>query len=106
MTMTEFVLVGKLEDFSSNELKSFDVEGVEVMGVIVDGTPIVASRICTHKYFDLTKGIYADGYITCTLHTSTFDLEDGAALNPPATDPLLMYPTKVEDGNVYIDIDD
>jgi len=104
--MTELVAVAPKAKFKEDILTSFDVEGVQVMGIIIDGNYIVTSRICTHKEFDLTKGHYAEGYVTCTLHTSTFDLEDGDALNPPATEPLRTYKTVVKNDIVYIDIDD
>lgn len=88
-----------------NILKPIDVEGIALMIIKADGKYFVTSRICTHKTYDLTKGIYAEGYVTCTLHTSTFDLESGDAMNPPATEPLAVYETTVKDGKIYIDID-
>ena len=103
--MVELVPVGSLEEFEEGKLNSFNVEGFELMGLKINGEYVVTSRICTHKYFDLTKGHYAEGYVTCTLHTSTFDLDDGQALNPPATEDLDTYKTEVKDGKVYIDID-
>jgi nitrite reductase/ring-hydroxylating ferredoxin subunit len=103
--MVELVAVGPVDQFEETKLTSFDVEGTELMGVKVGDEYIVTSRICTHKYYDLTKGHFAEGYVTCLLHTSTFDLEDGSAMNPPATEPLTTYETTVKDGVVYIDID-
>ncbi|MHA2503206.1 MAG: Rieske (2Fe-2S) protein [Candidatus Kariarchaeaceae archaeon] len=103
--MTELVKVGNINEFADDRLSSFDVEGVELMGFKSGQEYIVTSRICTHKYFDLTKGHFSEGYVTCTLHTSTFDLNDGSALNPPAFESLQTYPTKVIDGEVFIDID-
>ena len=104
--MVELVEVGSVEEFTEDTVTAFDVEGTELMGVKIDGKYVVTSRVCTHKYFDLTRGHYADGYVTCTLHTSTFDLGDGSAMNPPATEPIRTYPTEVKDGKVFIDIDE
>ena len=56
------------------------------------------------KYFDLTKGHYADGFVTCTLHTSIFNIESGDALNPPATENIEIYQTVIENDFVYINI--
>ena len=103
--MTELVKVGATSEFSENDVTSFDVEGIELMGVKIDGKYIVSSRICTHKYYDLTKGHYAEGYVTCLLHTAVFELENGEALNPPATEALQTYKTQVIDDEVFIDID-
>lgn len=84
------------------KIKVVDVEGLELMITIIENQIILASRICTHKTYDLTKGHYADGYVTCMLHTSVFDLSDGEAQNPPATESLETYKTKIENGKIYL----
>jgi 3-phenylpropionate/trans-cinnamate dioxygenase ferredoxin component len=103
--MTEEVFLCKKSEITEGRLTSVDVEGIRLMVTLVKGKYIVASRICTHKTFDLTKGYFADGYVTCTLHTSTFDLEDGNAMNPPATDPLDVYQVVEKDEDLYIVLD-
>ncbi len=100
--MSEKIYLCEKSDLKEGVLSSFDVEDVKLMATIRDGKYLVASRICTHKTFDLTQGHYSDGYVTCTLHTSTFDLEDGEALNPPATEPLDVYEVVEEEGKLYI----
>jgi len=103
--LTDLVKVGEISEFDTDTLTPFDVEGIELMGYRSNGQYIVSSRVCTHKYFDLTKGHFAENYVTCTLHTSTFDLRDGDALNPPAYERLNTYVTVVKDDIVYIDLD-
>ena len=39
--------------------------------------------ICTHQYFELDKGFLTGDSITCALHLSRFDLENGEPLDPP-----------------------
>lgn len=104
--MVELVKVCSTDELQEGQLKSFDIEGIELMATIINGDYIVSSRICTHKYYDLTKGHFAESYVTCLLHTSTFDLSDGSAMNPPATESLDMYTTEIKDGDLYIDIDE
>lgn len=100
--MAEEVFLCKKDLLKEGNLTAVDVEGVKLMATIVDGTYIVSSRICTHKTFDLTRGHYSDGYVTCTLHTSTFDLEDGSAMNPPATEPLETYKVVEKEDDLFI----
>ena len=102
--MPELVKVCSLDDLQEGVLNSFDVEDVLLMATIFDGVPIVSSRICTHKTYDLTKGHYSEGYVTCLLHTSVFELETGEAQNPPATDPLQGYKVVIQNNDVYIEI--
>jgi nitrite reductase/ring-hydroxylating ferredoxin subunit len=40
--------------------------------------------------------------VTCPAHGSTFRLDDGKVMRPPATKPVPVYDVKVEDGRVYI----
>jgi len=100
--MSEKVYLCESSEVKEGILGSFDVEDVKLMATRHGGKVFVASRICTHKTFDLTKGHYSDGYVTCTLHTSTFDIEDGEALNPPATEALDIYEVSEEEGKTYI----
>ncbi len=101
----ELVQVCAISEVKAGIIKSVDVEGVKLMVTKLDGEYIVASRLCTHKTFDLGSSHYDDGYITCMLHTSVFDLSDnGEAMNPPATDPLDMYEVIVKDDFIYIKI--
>jgi nitrite reductase/ring-hydroxylating ferredoxin subunit len=64
----------------------------------------------------LKKGKLSDHQLTCPLHRSTFDLETGEATEwvtwPPGVNRLLsavskekdltVYPTKVEEGAIWI----
>lgn len=102
--MTELVRLCAKSEVQEGKLSTHDVEGVKLMATKLDGKYLVASRICTHKTFDLSNGIYADGYITCTLHTSTFELETGEALNPPATESLDVYAVVEKGDDLYIEI--
>jgi len=39
------------------------------------------------------------------LHLSKFNLKTGKALNPPAIDELAVYNIKIQDEEIYIEID-
>ncbi len=102
--MSELVKVCNLDEVKEGELLPVTIEQVPLLVTKLNGKVIVSSRICTHKTFDLAEGIYADGFLTCPLHASTFELETGEALNPPAIDPLTIYPVVIKDNEVYIEI--
>ena len=59
-----------------------------------------------HEYFELDKGFLTAGTITCALHLSRFDLDNGEPLDPPAEVPLAVYPVVIEDGRVVIEVPD
>lgn len=84
---------------------------VEVAGVpmclVRDGNHVYALRDeCSHQNVPLSEGEVEDGAIECWLHGSRFDLATGAVLNPPATEPVPVYPTHVTDaGQVYLSLE-
>ncbi|MCH8908994.1 MAG: Rieske 2Fe-2S domain-containing protein [Candidatus Heimdallarchaeota archaeon] len=100
--MSDLVFVCDISSIKEGILNSVDVEGIPLMVSINEGKYLVNSRICTHKTYDLTKGHFSPGYVTCLLHTSVFDLEDGEAQNPPATEALEIYQTQIKDSKLYI----
>ena len=57
-----------------------------------------------NHWFELDKDFLTGGSITCALHLSRFDLASGDNLDPPAEQPLAMYPVVLEDGRVLIEI--
>jgi len=60
--------------------------------------------LCTHENVHLCGGLVMDYEIECPKHGSVFDIRSGEVDNPPACIDLDTYPTKVEDGHVFIDI--
>jgi 3-phenylpropionate/trans-cinnamate dioxygenase ferredoxin component len=60
---------------------------------------------CSHARWPLTKGVYRDGVVECALHKAQFCVRTGAALRLPATRPVRVYPLKVENGDIYIDLE-
>ena len=89
-----------------------EVEEEDVMPAIVAGREIAIYRIggefyasvdrCTHGNANLSEGIVIDDVIECPLHQGRFCVRDDKALSPPVSEPIATFPTKVEDGKVYI----
>jgi 3-phenylpropionate/trans-cinnamate dioxygenase ferredoxin component len=80
------------------------VDGVEQVLVInLNGELRAVQGVCSHEYFELDKGFLTGDTLTCALHLSRFDLQTGDPLDPPADEPLIVYPVAVEDGRVVIE---
>ena len=58
----------------------------------------------THERQLLCEGLVLDGVIECPKHIGRFDYRTGAARGIPAITPLRVYPVKVENGTVYLDL--
>lgn len=81
------------------------VDGTDMVLVVNTDAGFRATQgICSHEYFELDKGFLTGGTLTCALHLSRFDLDDGEPLDPPAELPLAIYPTVVENGRVLIEV--
>ncbi|MEM0365439.1 MAG: non-heme iron oxygenase ferredoxin subunit [Candidatus Nitrosocaldus sp.] len=94
---------------SKNEIKegdviSIDVDERQLMLIMQNGIIYALDRICTHMDADLSMGFLAEGQITCPLHLSSFRLEDGVALNPPAERPLRRYNIKIDGDDIYVQV--
>ena len=83
------------------------VDGTDQVLVVNSGGQLFAMQgICTHEYFELDKGFLTAGTITCALHLSRFDLENGEPLDPPAEIPLAVYEVVVEGDRILIEVPD
>ncbi len=58
--------------------------------------------ICTHDGAELTGGAIEGTEIVCPRHGARFCLRTGAALSPPAYEPVRVFETKIEAGHVWV----
>jgi 3-phenylpropionate/trans-cinnamate dioxygenase ferredoxin subunit len=61
---------------------------------------------CSHAEASLAEGFILDHEVECPRHGSTFDLRTGEPDALPATRPVPTYQVKVEDGDVYLMLED
>ena len=58
---------------------------------------------CTHRDFLLSGGdVVRPCVLECPWHGARFDVRTGAALNGPATEPLVVFPVRVMDGTILV----
>lgn len=104
--MRRIDLIG-VDEIADGEMKMVHVDGTDQVLVINQGGEFTATQgVCSHEYFELDKGFLTNGTLTCALHLSRFDLVSGEPLDPPAEEPLAVYPVVVEDGRVLIEVPD
>lgn len=60
--------------------------------------------LCTHEEVHLEDGLVMEYAIECPKHNGQFDYRTGEALRTPVCVNLATYPTKLENGDVFIDI--
>jgi 3-phenylpropionate/trans-cinnamate dioxygenase ferredoxin component len=60
---------------------------------------------CSHAEASLAEGELWDHTVECPRHGSEFDLRTGEPGALPATQPVPVYPVSVEDGTVYLEVE-
>jgi 3-phenylpropionate/trans-cinnamate dioxygenase ferredoxin subunit len=61
---------------------------------------------CSHAEASLAEGEVFGTDVECPRHGSEFDMKTGHALSLPATKPVPTYPVSIEDGTVYLDLEE
>ncbi len=104
--MRRIDLLGE-DEVPDGTMKMAWVDGTDQVLVVNTGGEISAVQgVCSHEYFELDQGFLTAGTLTCALHLSRFDLSNGEPLDPPAEDPLAVYPVVVENGRILIEVPD
>lgn len=93
--------VGDLED---REPHPFEISGRELALVLLDGEVYAISNICTHEYACLSDGYVEEDRIVCQLHLAEFHIPTGKAVEDPADIDLHVYPVKLVEQGVYVQI--
>ncbi len=99
-----FVKACALSELEDDTPKRVELDGTPVSVVRTEGEVFAINDICSHANVSLSEGEVEDCAIECWLHGSTFDLRTGKPTNLPATEPVDIYPCKVDDGAVYVDV--
>jgi 3-phenylpropionate/trans-cinnamate dioxygenase ferredoxin subunit len=61
--------------------------------------------MCTHEKVHLADGLVMDNIIECPKHNGRFDYRTGEARGAPVCVNLRTYPTKIEDGSVFLELE-
>jgi 3-phenylpropionate/trans-cinnamate dioxygenase ferredoxin subunit len=102
--LSEWVSVCKLNELKKGEMIDFDYKDKKILLANLDGKIYASDRICTHAEADLSTGILSEEGVTCPLHLSTFNLKTGIPENLPAEIPLKIYNVKIEQNEIYIEV--
>lgn len=80
----------------------------------LNGEPLILTRVsgevfcvidrCSHEDVPLSLGCIKGDRIKCSYHGSYFSLRTGEPTDEPADSPIRVFPVKVEDGKVYVNM--
>ena len=93
-------------ELSPDEARQVEIEGRAPVAVYnVDGQFFATDDTCTHGEASLAEGEINGGEIICPFHMGAFDIRTGEATVGPCEKALRTYPVRIENGSVYLEID-
>ena len=102
--MVDWIKVCSTGSLGQGEMFSFDHNEKKLLLTNMNGKIFATDRICTHAEADLANGILTENGLTCPLHLSVFNMDDGKPQNLPAENPLQTYRIKIEDNYILIEV--
>ena len=102
-----FERVCALSDVKEPGSLRVELADVDIAVVRFEGEVYAIEDLCSHAEVPLSEGDVEEfkgaPTIECWLHGSCFDLRTGEPTNLPATEPVAVYPVRVEGEDVYVD---
>ena len=101
----KFEKVCKVTDIPVGTMKNFDLNDKSILISNIQNKIFATGGQCTHQEVNLEDGFITGMELTCPVHLSKFDLNTGQAINLPAVKELQIYNVKIENNEIYIEID-
>jgi 3-phenylpropionate/trans-cinnamate dioxygenase ferredoxin subunit len=96
-----------VDDMKPGSARRFDVGAHRIALVRIDDDFYAIGDTCSHADYSLSEGEVDcdERTLECWKHGSQFSLEDGHPVSLPATRPVPVYTLAVDDGTVYVSIE-
>ncbi len=98
---TQFVSVGKIDELSEGEGRSYDVQDRAIAVFLVDGQLYAIEDQCPHMGAALSAGHLEGCQVSCPWHAWRFDIRDGAWCDSPQV-KIDAFETRIVDGEIQI----
>ena len=93
-----------VDDLARGSLTPMAVDGVDVLVIRGDQAVTVVPPSCPHMLAPLSEGLFDGCVLTCTKPLWQWTVDDGQPQGL-GEEPLLRYPTREENGDLYVDIE-
>jgi toluene monooxygenase system ferredoxin subunit len=100
-----FQRVAKIEDVWSGEMLGLEVNGEPVLLVNIDSHIYAYADTCPHQNSRLSEGTLTDKVLRCERHHWEFSVCTGSGVNPQNA-CLKPFPIRVDGEDILIDLDD
>lgn len=97
-----WIAVAPAASIAEGDYAQLEVDGTLVAVFNICGTFYAIEDVCTHDGGELAGGAVDGDVVICPRHGARFCLRTGAALTPPAYEPVRTYETRINDGIVEL----
>jgi 3-phenylpropionate/trans-cinnamate dioxygenase ferredoxin subunit len=104
--MAEWIDIASVTEFPLSTHKVTQTNIGPIIIVNVDGDFYAVKDVCTHDGGTLSDGELINDELVCPRHGAHFCVKTGEALTPPAYEPVLTYPIRIQNGKVQIQLGD
>ena len=102
-----YVKIASVDDVPAGEPVNVEtLSGEQICLVRIEDEFYAFQDRCSHKDFPLSNGELDGDQIECAWHGARFDVRTGRALCLPAIKPIKTYDVRIEDGDIYIAVED
>lgn len=96
--------VGSKAEIPEGEVKQAEIAGELIAIFNLGGCLYATSDTCTHEEASLADGFVDGETIECPLHQAVFHIPTGKVLAEPATKDLRVFPIRIENGTVQVQV--
>ena len=100
------IIVAPVEELPPGTVKIVHAGEISVGVYNLNGRYCAIEDRCSHDDGPLCEGDFdaEDGIVVCPRHGANFDIRTGDALTLPAFEPVAVFPIRVEDGLVKVEV--
>lgn len=102
--MSEWQDVAAADDVPRGGHRVYELDGRYVAVYDVQGELYAIEDVCTHDGSPLSDGPVEGTEVICSRHGARFCLKTGAALTPPAYEPVATWPVRRRDGRLELGV--
>lgn len=103
MSEKDYVPVARVEEVPAGQVKLVEVAGQSILLCHTKDRIFAVINKCSHADEKLDCGRMKSGWIACPVHGARFNLETGAPMNPPATQPIQTFAVRIVGGMIEVE---
>jgi 3-phenylpropionate/trans-cinnamate dioxygenase ferredoxin component len=100
----DWIDVGVADEPADGTMRPVEAGGEAICLARVGGEWVAFADDCTHEECPLADGYLEGQVIECACHGSQFDVVTGEVLVGPATEPVAVFPIRVVDGRLEVEV--